>query len=773
MATDRLPTIEHLQKSIGEEVSQLQTHSHARELEITCKDGSTKTIAWSNISDRFPISGWAGWGIGVDITERKQAEIAQEREYQQLRQLIKNAPIAMAMFDSEMRFLAYSNQWLSDHNLEEQPLLERSYYEVFPDYKPEWKAIHERGLQGQFISRNEDRWQRDDGSVFYFRWAVQPWYVNPLTHAEKEVVGGIIIVADRIDELVETREAALEAARAKSQFLANMSHEIRTPMNGVLGMAGLLLDTELAPKQLEYAQTIRTSAKHLLSIINDILDFSKLEAGEMHLEILDFNLHDCVKEVVNLLTPQAEEEGLILRVNFDNNLPKLVQGDPSRLRQILLNLLSNAIKFTPSGEVKVEASLESQTPRSARVYFAVIDTGIGISPSAQDKLFQSFSQVDPSTSRQYGGTGLGLAICQQLVEAMHGKIGVESEVNKGSKFWFTLELKKQANAQSSSSVGETERASVTTARKGDRDLNADRAELKILVAEDNLINQTVILSQLEALGYQADCVTNGVEALEKLHAEDYDLVLMDCQMPQMDGYTTTRELRRREALSSGETVSEKTVVIALTANAMKADREKCLAAGMDDYLSKPLEQEDLARVLEHWIPQSQPPVPSKSEATSAPEAKTRDRQDTAPVAQNGTVPAKTDASATDEADKKEKNAIAPGSSPVDLDRLQTISRGKVKVQKQLLQMFLDTANKDLTPLEKAIQSEDYSQVKHYAHRLKGSAANMGVPTLSAQAKQLEKMARQQTLEGAMDLFASFRELLEEVRVFLDTELSES
>ncbi|MBO0351686.1 PAS domain S-box protein, partial [Phormidium pseudopriestleyi FRX01] len=416
-----VPSVNTLRDAIIEEVNKARNHGRAREWQITCKDGTIKTVAWSNISSRFPIASWAGWGIGIDITERKQAELAQEQEYQQLRQFIKNAPIAMAMFDTEMRFLAYSNQWLTDHNLVSQSLLGCSYYDIFPDIKEEWKEIHQQGLQGKFISFTEDKWQRADGSVLYFRWAVQPWHVNPLNSTEDgEAIGGLIIVADRVDELVKAREAALEAAKAKSQFLANMSHEIRTPMHGVLGMAGLMLHTDLTPKQQEYAETIRISAKHLLGILNDILDFSKLEAGEMHLETLDFDLYECLQDVVNLFKPQAEDQGITLKLHCEDNLPQFVRGDPSRLRQILLNLVSNAIKFTPSGSISLKARLDGKTNRKTRVYFQVIDTGIGIPPEARAKLFQSFSQVDPSTSRQYGGTGLGLAICEQLVSIMQG-----------------------------------------------------------------------------------------------------------------------------------------------------------------------------------------------------------------------------------------------------------------------------------------------------------------------------------------------------------------
>jgi signal transduction histidine kinase/DNA-binding response OmpR family regulator/HPt (histidine-containing phosphotransfer) domain-containing protein len=752
---EAVPSVNTLRDAIIEEVNKARNHGGAREWQITCKDGSIKTVAWSNISSRFPIASWAGWGIGIDITERKQAELAQEQEYQQLRQFIKNAPIAMAMFDTEMRFLAYSNQWLTDHNLVSQSLLGCSYYDIFPDIKEDWKELHQQGLQGQFISRTEDKWERADGSVLYFRWAVQPWYVNPLNSTEDgEAIGGLIIVADRVDELIQTREAALEAAQAKSQFLANMSHEIRTPMHGVLGMAGLMLHTELTDKQQEYAETIRISAKHLLGIINDILDFSKLEAGEMHLETLDFNLYECLQDVVNLFKPQAEDQGITLNLHCEENLPRFVRGDPSRLRQILLNLVSNAIKFTPSGSISLNAKLHGKTNRNTRVYFQVTDTGIGIPPDAQAKLFQSFSQLDPSTSRQYGGTGLGLAICEQLVSIMQGEIGVTSEVNQGSTFWFTLQF------QSANRRGETTGESPEgiewddLEKPGDRSISSGKKNLKILVVEDHLINQTVILSQLDTLGYQADCVANGLEALKCLEAQNYDIVLMDCQMPLMDGYTATQELRRREGNQT------RTVVIALTAHAMKADREKCLASGMDDYLSKPVDEEDLARIVQRWaqkLPLS--PVTHSLEATDSE------------LAQSGAL-LSVNSIYSSTGNGHGSGIDSPDFTlPIDRDRLEKISRGKISVKRQLLQMFLETASQDLQPLERAIAAQDYSQVKHFAHRLKGSAANMGVPLLSDRAKELEEMAGQQSLDGSTELLDSFRELLDAVDIFIETELT--
>ncbi|NEP43139.1 MAG: response regulator, partial [Okeania sp. SIO2H7] len=396
-------------------------------------------------------------------------------------------------------------------------------------------------------------------------------------------------------EVVEARESAIEASRVKSRFLANMSHEIRTPMNAVLGMTELLLNTNLNSHQLDFAQTLKSSGEHLLAIINDTLDFSKLEAGEMRLASREFNLHSELENIRGLFATTAKNKGLELALEIKPEVPILIRGDDTRLRQILTNLVSNGIKFTDTGEVRIDVALDKRAIANEQsptigLYFAVKDSGIGISEDDRQKLFQSFSQVDVSSTRKYGGTGLGLVICKQLVELMDGEIGMESIPGEGSTFWFT------AKFSLAGAVNET------TVEPKQRSLqeNTTVEELKnakILLVEDTRINQKVVLHQLKLLGYEkADCVKNGREALDKLAEMDYDLVLMDCQMPVLDGYEATKSLRELE----GD--GKRTVVLGLTAYAMEGDREKCLAAGMDDYLTKPLTIEELSAALTKWLP---------------------------------------------------------------------------------------------------------------------------------------------------------------------------
>ncbi len=802
-------------------IAELTGHEQ-REWTYIKKDGSRCTVSLvvtpiCNTDNK--VTGYLG--IATDITERKNIENALIVEKARLSAFVQHAPAAVAMLDREMNYIAASNRWMEDYNLTGRQLAGVSHYVLFPEITEEGRQRHARVLAGATEKREADIFvQANTGKTMYLNWEMRPWYQF------NGDIGGVMISAQDItsiinqqEELKAAKQLAEQASVAKSEFLANMSHEIRTPLNGIIGFTDLVLKTRLTETQLQYLSIVNQSANALLGIINDILDFSKIEAGKLELDIDKFDLYDMVCQAADIITFQVQSKGLEMLLNIPPGMPRFIWADNVRLKQILVNLLGNASKFTEKGEVELKIELLSSQSGNSRMRFAVRDTGIGIKPEKQGKIFEAFSQEDGSTTKKYGGTGLGLTISNRLLGLMGSKLQLKSSPGQGSTFYFDLAVQTEAgNAAEDNNTFNIKNALIVDDNDNNRlilqqmlllkDIQSAQAQngfealqmlatggrfdvilmdyhmpymdgletikkireafyntpeempimllhsssddakiikaceeldvsfrlvkplkmqdvynaltrlhkkdkaytllntnnntiemthnsITVLVAEDNMVNMLLVKTFIERIAPNAVLLEakNGQEAVQLWHKNKPALIFMDVQMPEMNGYDATRQIRNHEN-------NAHVPIIALTAGTVKGEREKCLAAGMDDFVVKPVVEETIALVLNKWLQLS------STDAATNP--------------------------ATNMNNENKKQHF-------NLDTIKEFFGEDHAIIAGFLALVKEELAASATTLKNSLAAQDVKALKAAGHKLYGTASTAGMPTLSSLAHELEHM----------------------------------
>lgn len=634
----------------------------------------------------------------------------------------------------------------------EQELIGQDIGKVLGPEEGQFYRGARQGLSGQCIVNNGEK-------TFYTKTGGKIPVLFSCTVLKQSEVGteGFVCVARDISERKETerileksKEAAEAASRAKSEFLANMSHELRTPMNGVLGMIDLLLRTDMNEKQRNFAAMAFHSANNLLNLLNDVLDLSKIEAGKLSLETIDFDVKSVVNEVVGVFAMEANKKGITLEAQIDENILSIVKGDPVRLRQVLVNLVGNSVKFTEKGSITIRVKPAEELGDRVKLQFHVADTGIGIPKEKQFEIFDAFMQGDASTTRRYGGTGLGLTITRQLVTLMNGEICLDSAEGIGTTFSFTAIFPKgaweklaQREVDKLARFGKSRAVTPSYDFKGNGTAAAEGEHMwwtgsRILVAEDNPVNQLVAIAIISQLGCQADVVKTGKEVITAMSEQAYDVVLMDCQMPEMDGYEATKIIRGWEAGSTRSHIP----IIALTAQAMEADRDACLKAGMDDYLAKPFNHDQLRAILNRWLGDRNTKNPQREGERPASQRIIHNNSSKVPI----------DKAALDEI-RKLQQENAPD------------------LVEKVIALYLSEAPKTLTALGNAIEGNDPQTIYQAAHKLKSSTASVGALHLAALLKEAECMGRENRTNESHELWLKIMEEYEAVKNALETELA--
>ena len=599
-------------------------------------------------------------------------------------------------------------------------LIEKNYHEtLFKRGKNEelFCPVKFALTEGETSHVNTETFFRSDGSDFLVEYICVPLIENA------EIIGAVITFEDITERrdiqtaIAQARDAALENVRARAAFLANMSHEIRTPLNGIIGTTDLLLNSELNREQKNYAEMLKTSGDLLLKIVNEILDFSKIEAGKLELETIEFDVRRIVHETANLFSAPAKRKNLALEFEIDAQIPPTLLGDSSHLRQVLNNLLSNSIKFTETGEIRVKISLKEQDSETITLLFEVFDSGIGVEKDVQKHLFEPFAQADISTTRKFGGTGLGLAICRRIVELMNGEIGLESRAGFGSKFWFTAIFLRNTKSSQSQKIPITVFAEIPNP-------TSQIPHLKVLVVEDNPVNLEITEAMLRQNGIIAKTAENGFKAVKLCRNNFFDLVLMDCRMPEMDGFEASRKILEQA------TAHKKPKIVALTASVTAEEREQCFAAGMSDFLTKPITKNVLNEFLSNF-------------------------QFDSNHLQN-----------LDSEEKLVQHSLSEVLAPETLKTFTEIEAGgEENFVREMLELFCGHTENEFLELEKAFMEKNIALIKQKAHSLKGSSFNIGAIKLP---ELFEKLEAQVTQENWTKIGEIISEAIEIFKVIKNT-----
>ena len=681
----------------------------------------------------------------VRITETKEFEEKVKLHEKRYRDLFNYSQALICTHDLNGNFLAVNPSICRALNYSEGEMLGRNIRDMIPDkhqprFEKEYLAAVRNNdntvVSGEFCVLSKEG---QEIYLLYKNYRVEEPDLDPY------VIGFAQDITDRImmeRELRLTKQLTEEVARAKESFLAHMSHEIRTPMNGILGIASLLKKTQLDAQQRNYLQLILESANNLVVIVNDILDLEKIVAGKLQLEVMPFKIVDKIATIIQSFIYRAEEKELGLI--YQNFIPAdlVVKGDPYRLSQVLNNILSNALKFTESGHITISSGINEESEDEVVVEITVSDTGIGIEQDRLRTVFEPFVQADATISRKYGGTGLGLAICKNMIEMQHGELTVQSEPGKGSAFTVRIPYLLSIEAMQENEIGQE----IDYKSLGHR---------KVLVAEDVELNQFLARHILESWDFEVVIANNGREAIEALGETSFDCILMDVQMPEMDGIEATHHIR-----SMPDPVKASIPIIALTANALKGDSEKYLAAGMTDYLAKPFDEERLFRVISRNLSPTDIPV-----STSAPAAPGH-----SPAA-NPTGPASTSVTSKIDIPLINTTTMSTDSRLYDLTMVQSVSGGDEGFIKKMVALFIETVPQNVQDLKKALQEGNWEQVGKTAHKLKSTIDSMGIKSIRREIREVEANAKQlESLQTIPSLVATIDLVINECIGQLQTEV---